>query len=60
MRSVSGEVYFNKDWNIDPSGDYDVAGTKFKYQRGNVAELDPEYLSAGGPTTEDVHVTVGL
>ena len=60
MRSVDGKFYFNKNWDIDPSGDYDIAGTKFKYQRGSDAEFDPEYLSAEGPTTEDVYVTVGF
>ena len=59
MRSVGGDFYFNKEWVIDPSGMYDITGTEFKYIRGKVPEVDPEYLSANGPTTEAVYVTVG-
>ena len=58
VRNLDGEFYFNKDWNIDVSGMYDIAGTKFQYHRGKEPDVDPEYLSANGPTTQAVYVSV--
>ena len=53
-----GLFIINGDWNIDLSGAYDGAGTRFKYQRQHHKRKRGEVISAKGPTSEPVDLFV--
>lgn len=66
LKSDSGKYVLNGDFSITPSGIYDAAGTVFDYKRIDTpnshkkVEGVTEWITAIGPTTEPLHLMVGI
>eukprot|EP00094_Tigriopus_californicus_P005670 TCALIF_05465-PA protein Name:"Similar to Ppn Papilin (Drosophila melanogaster)" AED:0.16 eAED:0.17 QI:0/0/0/0.82/0.81/0.82/34/0/2463 len=70
IRNMSGHYFINGNWRVDFPGDYEVAGTTFKYEKkpkgkastGRTAKLlslfAPEHMSALGPIQEPLYVVL--
>lgn len=51
IRNIYGKYYLNGNWQMMSEGVYEIAGTKFVYERNY---REPERLTAEGPTTQDI------
>lgn len=72
IRNMSGHYFINGNWRVDFPGDYEVAGTTFKYEKkpkgkattGKTAKLlslfAPEHMTALGPTQEPIYLVVSF
>lgn len=55
VRDIYGKYYLNGNWQMMSEGVYEIAGTKFIYQRNY---REPERLTAEGPTMQDIVLEV--
>lgn len=62
MRNQTGHFYLNGNWRIDFPRARHFAGTTFHYERKatGIEIFAPEILRALGPTTEPLHIVVGI
>lgn len=68
LKSDADKFILNGDFSITPSGIYDAAGTVFDYKRIDTPHSSShkkiegvtEWITAIGPTTEPLHLMVGL
>src|SRR5699024_5959848 len=60
VRNQYGRFYLNGNWRIQPASSFEIAGTKFHYERPHGAASGrvntPETLRALGPTTEALFI----
>lgn len=57
IRNIYGKYYLNGNWQMMSEGVYEIAGTKFLYERNY---REPERLTAEGPTTQDIVLEVSI
>lgn len=57
IRNIYGKYYLNGNWQMMSEGVYEIAGTKFVYERNY---REPERLMAEGPTTQDIVLEVSI
>jgi len=58
MRNASGHYFFNGNYRIDYPRTFNIAGTKFHYERPEHRIQAPQSITAKGPTTEGVYLVV--
>lgn len=57
IRNIYGKYYLNGNWQMMSEGVYEIAGTKFLYERNY---REPERLTAEGPTKQDIVLEVSI
>nr|XP_027204924.1 papilin-like [Dermatophagoides pteronyssinus] len=56
IRNDKGRYYLNGKWKIQPPATYEIADTKFHYQRARRYDNVPEKIRALGPTKEPLFI----